>query len=381
MTCLVDGGTFAGYPLSTAVLRQWSRRGEAEKRRRACRGCGGPKPDGRARLYCDECNTPEKAAERRRAASRARVEAQRQPCQRCGGEKPPGVSRRFCDECRPGGGRTSTECPDCGGEKPWRKRYCDDCRTIRAEAARARARAADRAANRPCAGCGGVKDGGRGRDYCNRCARRRGMDRVRICERCSNPARSPHAKLCAECKAAARESERAYQRAWNERNGLPRSGPTTNEARRMHRRLQRESEGHELTPAAPIKQSNGARVDSDAFPNLPAGPLAVAVCGLIRRTALDNAYMETIGRNITGDDGKVRAPEEFHREGAPSPREAVCDRLGIPSRALYDWERGIRATVGFDVADRVVTRAGWLWWDVWPDGEGYELARRAFEGD
>jgi hypothetical protein len=378
MTCLVEGGVFVAYPLSTAVLRQWSRRGEAEKRRRVCRGCGGPKPEGRARLYCDECNAPERVEERRRAASMARVEGARRPCARCGGPKPPGVSRRFCDDCRPGGGRSSTECPDCGGEKPWRKRYCDDCRAIRADAARARVRAADRAACRPCIGCGGVKEPGRGREYCRKCARSR---EVRTCERCPNPARSKHAKLCVECKTAAREAERAYQRAWNERHGRPRSGPTTPAAKRMHKRLQRERDGHELKPAAPIMSSNGRRVDVDAFPRLPAGPLAAAVGRLIRATAVDCQFAVNPHSRIRGDDGQVRRPEEYHRVDAPSPREVVCERLGIPSRALYDWERGVRAMVGFDVADRVVTRGGLLWFDVWPDGEGYELARRAFEGE
>jgi hypothetical protein len=162
----------------------------------------------------------------------------------------------------------------------------------------------------------------------------------------------------------------------------------------MTGRLAREKQGAVLDPAPPLRESNGARVDADEFPRLPVAPLVAAVESLIHRTALDSPFPVELAAEVRGEDGKRRDAAEYHRDGAPSARDAVCDMLGIASRSLYTWAHG-QATVRFDVADRVVTRAGWLWWDVFrpcrsgcagvfgPSCEachGHELARRAFEG-
>lgn len=64
--------------------------------------------------------------------------------------------------------------------------------------------------------------------------------------------------------------------------------------------------------------------------------------------------------------------------------EPVCERLGISSRTLRDWNDGSRDHAQFDVADRVLTRAGLFWWDVWDEtntdpAELHKVAE-AFEG-
>lgn len=63
---------------------------------RGCASCGGPKPRGRGRLYCDAC-VPTVAQRRQR--HREATGTARQPCRRCGGLKPPGRRRHHCDEC------------------------------------------------------------------------------------------------------------------------------------------------------------------------------------------------------------------------------------------------------------------------------------------
>lgn len=47
--------------------------------------------------------------------------------------------------------------------------------------------------------------------------------------------------------------------------------------------------------------------------------------------------------------------------------ESVCKRAGISDRTYRDWRDGSRPTVKFDTADRVLTRLGVLWWEVWDD--------------
>jgi hypothetical protein len=282
-------------------------------------------------------------------------------------------------------------CSACGDRpvKP-RSTLCFDCAPIRKDASRARKKARERIRHgKPCRGCGGAKPPGKRVVYCARCEpeyrKPRGKataEGVRKCERCPNPSRSKFAKLCEDCKRAAVDDQRRYRREWWRENGSRESTPRHPEATRLQSRLRAEQNGRPLpAPSPPLLRSSGSRIDVDAFPRLPAGPLAAAVGRLIRATALDCQFAVNPHSRIRGDDGQVRRPEEYHRVDASSPREVVCERLGIPSRALYDWERGVRAMVGFDVADRVVTRGGLLWFDVWPDGEGHELARRAFEGE
>jgi hypothetical protein len=286
-------------------------------------------------------------------------------------------------------------CSACG-DRPVRRRstLCAECAPVRAEASDARRRARARAHHgKRCGGCGRVKGRGRGHRYCAVCRARRAGEAVRICERCPSPVRSKHAKLCEGCHREARAAQAEYKRRWI-RDNRPPTGSKSAESMRMTGRLAREKQGAVLDPVPPLRESNGARVDADGFSCLPVAPLVAAVESLIHRTALDSPFPVELAAEVTGEDGKRRDASEYHRDGAPSAREAVCDRLGIAPKSLYTWAHG-QATVRFDVADRVVTRAGWLWWDVFrpcrsgcagvfgPSCEachGHELARRAFEG-
>lgn len=54
------------------------------------------------------------------------------------------------------------------------------------------------------------------------------------------------------------------------------------------------------------------------------------------------------------------------RIAARSDLASVCERADIPERILMRWRRGEGSgVVEFDHADRVLTRLGLLWWDVW----------------
>jgi hypothetical protein len=200
---------------------------------------------------------------------------------------------------------------------------------------------------------------------------------ARVCERCSNPARSKHAKLCEACKRAANVANRQQARRWERANPRPPRGPQrTAAAQRMYKRLRAEREGHEIEPV----EWSGTRPDSREFPNLSAGPLIAAIDRLIRREAVAFHGDTDVWRlKVPSMEGRPIVPEKISRgDGALSVAEAVCARLDISTRTLREWRDGRRPSVRFDVADRIVTRAGWLWFDVWSDDE---QARRAFEGE
>lgn len=122
-----------------------------------------------------------------------------------------------------------------------------------------------------------------------------------------------------------------------------------NEAARMRYRLRKMEQG-EPSPTKRVRNTS-LTVDREEVGYLPAAPLLAAIERLVVNDHL----------RIVGDD--------------QSHAEAVCGRLGIDSRNLRRWRSG-GASVQADVVDRVLTRAGWHWWDVYGD-EPVEVRVRA----
>lgn len=105
--------------------------------------------------------------------------------------------------------------------------------------------------------------------------------------------------------------------------------------------------------APPRIESRGTRRDSGSFSRLPAAPLHEALMRLVTGTLADDPVMQ------------------------------VCARAGIDDRQLRAWAPGgSHQEVQFDIADRILTRLGLLWFDVWEPGtpEG-AVAAAAFEGE
>jgi hypothetical protein len=53
-----------------------------------------------------------------------------------------------------------------------------------------------------------------------------------------------------------------------------------------------------------------------------------------------------------------------------SSMEDLCERLQVAPRTVMRWRNGDLPTVGFDLADRVLTRLDLLWFDVWEECPG-----------
>jgi hypothetical protein len=258
-------------------------------------------------------------------------------------------------------------CHDCG-DSPVQGRgstRCVECADIATAAAKARRRARERLKGAKCAECGGVKPHGRGRKYCARCVAER--SRARKCERCANPSRSPRAKLCADCKATARKAHAEAKARWARENPQTDNKAPSRETARMTRRMIRERQGVALKLVEPAP---GERVDADEFPALPAKPLADAITKLIRAHA--------VGPDPKGSWTSITSGTGQPVDPFAGATEIVCKRLGVADRSYREWQSGRRLTVRFDVADRVVTRGGLLWWSVWPD---CPEAERAFTGE
>lgn len=136
------------------------------------------------------------------------------------------------------------------------------------------------------------------------------------------------------------------------------------ELNRIAYRLRKEQHGESLPTS-----SRQEIPDRYQYGWLPAGPLAVAVDRFIKREEAGNLW----------DDLPPSAPSD-HTIGRS---EIICERLGIPMRTLFAWRTGERDRVQFLVADRVLTRAALMWWDVWnedtTDEAGMEEVRAAFE--
>lgn len=358
-----------------------------------CKKCGAPRPPGlgRGRRYCDPCQ--------------AELDASK-ACVRCGAPKPPGRGWRLCATCERVKGRMP--CPGCGTRDPKapRSRYCTGCRDMMVAASRIRACARRRLKAKQCRGLCGRKGPfrlptGKNTPYCTTCRAKRFAPTM--CTRChANPTRGSHKLLCSTCYAAAKDQElarrrvldagyRAQRKALGKKRapGKPGAAAAKNEARRMRRRLVAEANGKHLTPVAEPRPSGGGA--SGEFPMLPAGPLADLIERLIDQESI-GAFDRGVDLVFIGErGGRVTRKTPDPTNGLPSPREAVCERIGVATKSQYDWSHGVRRTVQFDVADRVLSRARVPWWDVWKacgkpacdceTCQGAALARHAFEGE
>ena len=103
------------------------------------------------------------------------------------------------------------------------------------------------------------------------------------------------------------------------------------ENQRIDRRLRAEREGR------PFRQIKPRVLLSDPSPELPARPLAVALDALAAKL-----------------EGGI---------------EELAVQVGFSSRSYRGWRSGERATVRFDLADKILVAAGLEWWDVWSEDE------------
>jgi hypothetical protein len=379
MTCLVDGSSAVPSTANTYPLL-WESVVSTPTRRRGPRTCDPTH---------GTTSAPSASAAPSSAPARMGTRAERAPyaakgCAKCGQPKPPGRGQRLCEDCKPPSGPKM--CHGCGDE-PIRgrgARYCAECHPIYTGAAERRKRARERIRTvKPCRGCGGVKGPGKRIQYCPACRRKRAEPRS--CERCPQPARSKHAKLCADCKRAAVARQRQLHREWQRARGQtgahsPHSpGSRDVMSQRIRKRLQAEREGKTMAVVESVKDgtSGGQRKDSALFPALPSAPLAAAIeRRIVRARAGQNvlakySYSDTdatrgqVALELIGG-GVSSATCKPHR-GARDPRCPKCQQAAMQAaaRRLYAWAHGESETVRFDIADAILQRAGWLWFDVW----------------
>jgi hypothetical protein len=428
MTCLLDASsaglsTASTYPLTLDAIASTPTR---QRGPRTCAPMDGTTSESSASV--EPSSVPETTAitrpTARSAAGRLRLEPK--PCSKCGEPRPLGCGRgtRLCDACREK--RTRRECVRCGGERapshPWLcsrcepvharrdcracgrpkgpgqgRSYCDECAEVRREAVDRRVAAKAGLGRKPCRGCQRANYGfrtpaGKRSPYCPTCQRARSAPRPCAADGCSRPVRQKFAKLCVECFAVARERERVKGREWRlanaerlrekdrqrpDRGRSKRSKRQVLETRRMSRRLKRGREGGTVRmvgEADGSRRPSGERVDRALFPALPSAPLVAAIHRQVAREreinplaakGFDETSDGTLGvvcYRVIGSNTTCRKC----RTGVALSGCVECYRAQIQAaaRQLYRLEHETR-TVQFDTADAILTRAGWLWFDVW----------------
>lgn len=296
---------------------------------------------GRVCVGCRATPTPEQIARALR------------PCIRCGGIKAP-TEFAWSDGSQ---GKVN--------KWPIRRRVCLACEALEFEEKEQRAIARratweqDGRMVRRCSKCREIKDLEQGflvdrhlpdgsvrrRYMCAVCDRRR-IEEYRVRERDRDPAavRADWARRKRAWNARNRERARETQRNYKKRVAAdPVRYAAFLESLRISYRLRREKQGASLDTL----RAHRLRVPTLQEPlrRLPAAPLAETLESIIAR------------------------------EGEYA-RERICEAAGIAPRNLFGWTSGERKRVQFDVADRVLTRLGLNWWDVWDEDQ-----REVFEGN
>jgi hypothetical protein len=371
-------------PETTAVNRPTARSADGRSRPapKPCSNCGRDRPVGcgRGTRLCDAC----------REQKSLRV------CVQCGGERAPSHPW-LCSRCEPVHARRA--CRACGRPKgPGQGRvFCDDCAPLRREAVDRRVIAKAALGRKPCRGCLRANYGfktpeGKRSPYCPTCQRARSAPPTCHTEGCSRPVRQKLAKLCVECFAEARERERVKGREWRlanadrlraadrlrpDRGRSKRSPRKHRETVRMSRRLKRDRDGGTVRMVEETQGSrrpSGSRVDAVLFPALPTAPLVAAIHRQVAKEReinplaakfIDETSDGTLGvvcYRVIGSNTMCRKC----RNGSAVKGCVECYKAQTQSaaRQLYRFEHETR-TVQFDTADAILTRAGWLWFDVW----------------
>lgn len=334
---------------------------EAGRRVRRCEHCGEVKPLTRHNFYL------------RRGADPAQARSWRYICKTCFRERAlqrPRACLR-CHEVKPG------DDFDMGPAGKYRRGVCRAC--IAQDGERVRTGPPRKWATferggelvRRCYRCEGVfplssehfyagrpGEGVQSFDYrCKACARAESQRRYR--EQMADAVRAEQRRL------KNREHQQRYKSRHPERTreSARRSAERTMRDPAKHRRrletqriaaaLRRERKTGKLRQRA-APQGMRFSTEGEAVGLLPALPLARAIERLIANDHL----------RLVGDD--------------QSHAEAICEGLGIDSRNLRAWLSGERAEVQGDIVDRILTNAGWHWWDVY-DAEvcGEEVATKA----
>lgn len=163
------------------------------------------------------------------------------------------------------------------------------------------------------------------------------MNRDRYCRHCSKHflANTTGEAYCADCKTFAQQARQLERR-------LAKQRPNCECGKRKHRDDRYcESCKRERYVARMREQAQRSAWQRSRLPSrLPVAPLMERVVAYVERHAERN------------ECGQLLA-------------EPVLLRLGISVRRYYEWRNGRTLHLQFDIADKVLTAAGWDWLDVW----------------
>lgn len=234
-------------------------------------------------------------------------------------------------------------CANCGGEKDpgTGRRYCDECRELMTWKYKRRKLARASMMRAPCRRCNGRREPGHS-PYCARCREERAAE-ANACQRCGNPkGRGEGRRLCDDCRPFAAAAKKpcivcgGRKPPGRGRLYCDECQPTPLQIRerkaalaRINVRLRAEQEGREVAPA-PARVLGGFRDTSSG-----------------RRGSKDT-YL---------DAGPIRAWLEAAAEVGLT-RHELADRMKYNEKRLYELTTGFSPVVNLGVADRLLMAAG-----------------------
>lgn len=287
----------------------------------------------------------------------------RKSCMTCHRKLPPSAytrSRR-CDDCwaRLYGG----PCDRCGAPVPIvrtiskRRRYCDDpvCQAAgHSKAGKTRSRKVAERTRKRCASCGKVKPLTPEHWHSNRVGPGGALRCNSYCRPCANADQVERYATDERRRARARESAKAARARIKARREVD------PEFDRQHReKVAGYARAYKARKGGKGKQARRAVVEQ--APRVPVGPLVPLIDTYVRR-------------------GQMHAVDDL--DAAPTLAD-LCAGLGIHSRTWSAWRAGVRQTVNFDTADRVLTGLGVDWAEAYDEAdfpEAHPLAKQLFGG-
>jgi hypothetical protein len=176
-----------------------------------------------------------------------------------------------------------------------------------------------------------------------------------ICRACDAVRVAEYHRWASQADPTYRERRRVASRDWRARNADVARARNRVKARRAYEQLRQDPERYaryledarmryrlrllRAGKAPALVPPREEPRNREVTHRLPAAPLAAVLARFVAREGVDEERGGGVGR--------------------------VCDRAGIPDRTYFAWRTGEREHVNFDVADRVLTNLGLMWWDVW----------------
>lgn len=165
------------------------------------------------------------------------------------------------------------------------------------------------------------------------------------CPSCGGRMEPRRFRRCAECQRKKDEAQRVKMTTCYRCEKRPRRG-----------------KGYRLCVECASRSKYQPRKQPPEFPLLPSAPLANKVRRIINQERSEFVW--------TNENGKLMQED---------PTARICGWLRIDPKTFRNWETGYRPHVQFELADRIISKTGWNWFDIYEGDERCDDGRTVAE--